>query len=128
MSKFPNQTNFQFFDKQTNKYISEKNKTEGVGVMIQSKIEISNLLLICMLMLLIGLTKNANANSNPKEWENPEIISINTEQPHNTLMPYQNFEQALKAERFASPFFKSLNGKWKINWVEKPTDRPLDFY
>ena len=97
MSKFPNQTNFQFFDKQTNKYISEKNKTEGVGVMIQSKIEISNLLLICMLMLLIGLTKNANANSNPKEWENPEIISINTEQPHNTLMPYQNFEQALKS-------------------------------
>jgi len=26
------------------------------------------------------------------------------------------------------PTFNSLNGKWKFNWVSKPSDRPTDFY
>lgn len=96
--------------------------------MIQSKIEISNLLVICLFMVLIGFSKYAIAADKPNDWENPQMISLNTEQSHCTLIPYQNINQALKAERFASPFFKSLNGKWKFNWVKKPANRPMDFY
>jgi beta-galactosidase len=43
-------------------------------------------------------------------------------------MPYPDIETALKADRTNSPFYRSLNGKWKFNWVNKPADRPLDFY
>jgi beta-galactosidase len=43
-------------------------------------------------------------------------------------MPYADIETALKADRKESQFFRSLNGNWKFNWVDKPADRPLDFY
>jgi beta-galactosidase len=43
-------------------------------------------------------------------------------------MLYSDIETALKADRTNSPFYRSLNGKWKFNWVNKPADRPLDFY
>ncbi len=62
------------------------------------------------------------------DWENPEVVGINKEPGHCTLIPYLALEQALTADRTASPFHKSLNGKWKFNWVRKPADRPADFY
>jgi len=62
------------------------------------------------------------------DWENPEMIAQNKEPPHCTLMPYPDAETALVAADEASPFYKSLNGKWKFNWVVKPGLRPLDFY
>ncbi len=63
-----------------------------------------------------------------KEWENPELNSINREPMHSTLMPYESFEKAVAANRFDSKYYQSLNGKWKFNWVNKPSDRPVDFY
>jgi beta-galactosidase len=62
------------------------------------------------------------------DWENPEVIGRNKEPGHCTLVPYPDTETALQCEREASPFYKSLNGKWKFNWVRKPSERPLDFY
>jgi beta-galactosidase len=64
----------------------------------------------------------------PPEIENPEIIGINKEQSHATLMPYANLNEALAANRHASTFCKSLNGLWKFNWVDWPQMRPVDFY
>ncbi|NHJ85293.1 MAG: DUF4981 domain-containing protein [Asgard group archaeon] len=62
------------------------------------------------------------------DWENSEVFAINREPPHNTLIPYTSVESALKSSFEQSPYFKSLNGSWKFNWVEKPDDRPIDFY
>jgi beta-galactosidase len=62
------------------------------------------------------------------DWENPEMIGRNKEPPHCTLIPYPDTATALKATCEASPFYKSLNGSWKFNWVRKPADRPMDFY
>ncbi|MFZ0280008.1 MAG: glycoside hydrolase family 2 TIM barrel-domain containing protein [Bacteroidales bacterium] len=64
----------------------------------------------------------------PPEIENPEIIGINKEPAHATLMPYANLQEALTAKRHASSFYKSLNGTWKFNWVSWPQARPVDFY
>ncbi len=63
-----------------------------------------------------------------QDWENPDVTGINKEPAHCTLIPYSDIETALKADRKESPFYKSLNGNWKFNWVEIPADRPLDFY
>lgn len=60
------------------------------------------------------------------EWENPHIFKINTEAPHSSLIPYPDVERLL--ERKPTPFYQSLNGKWKFNWVPKPADRPVEFY
>ena len=63
----------------------------------------------------------------PPEIENPELLGINKEPYHATLMPYANL-QALLAKRHSSSFCRSLNGQWKFNWVPRPEQRPADFY
>lgn len=64
----------------------------------------------------------------PPEIENPELLGINKEPYHATLMPYANLQEALVAKRHASSLCLSLNGQWKFNWVPTPEKRPVDFY
>jgi beta-galactosidase len=64
----------------------------------------------------------------PTEIENPELLGINKEPYHATLMPYANLQEALVAKRHASSLCRSLNGLWKFNWVPRPEQRPTDFY
>jgi beta-galactosidase len=64
---------------------------------------------------------------NKNDWENASIIGQNKEPAHNTLIPYQDLESALKSSK-DSEYFQSLNGNWKFNWVKKPADRPINFY
>lgn len=64
----------------------------------------------------------------PPEIEDPQCLGINKEPYHATLMPYANLQEALRANRHASSFCRSLNGNWKFNWVPSPEKRPVDFY
>ncbi|NHJ31685.1 MAG: DUF4981 domain-containing protein [Asgard group archaeon] len=66
--------------------------------------------------------------SEKNDWENCAFIGQNKSPPHNTLMPFPSVEFALNNEKEDSPFYQSLNGQWQFNWVEKPADRPIDFY
>ena len=61
------------------------------------------------------------------DWENCDIIGINKEPPHNTLLVYNNIEEASKDTNESSCFI-SLNGLWKFHWVKRPADRPSEFY
>jgi len=70
------------------------------------------------------------------DWENHRVIHRNREPSHSTLMVYPSVESALAATRSAakipmrgaSPYYRSLNGRWKFHWVERPADRPEDFF
>jgi beta-galactosidase len=62
------------------------------------------------------------------EWQNPDIVQVNRQEPHATLFPYENLEFALQNEKSLSENFLDLNGQWKFNWVRKPSDRPVDFF
>ncbi len=64
----------------------------------------------------------------PPEIENPELLGINKEPYHATLMPYASLQEALVARRHSSSLCQSLNGLWKFNWVPTPENRPVDFY
>lgn len=64
----------------------------------------------------------------PPEIEDPELLGINKEAYHATLMPYGNLQEALAARRHDSSLCISLNGLWKFNWVPTPEKRPVDFY
>lgn len=64
----------------------------------------------------------------PPEIENPDVLGINKEPAHATLMPYPDLKEALAANRHASSFCRSLNGNWKFNYVDWPQKRPVDFY
>ena len=94
--------------------------------------DMKNVLLILVTLMSLGgcnpPQKLSETNLLKPDWENPNVIGINKEPGHCTLIPYSDIETALKADREDSQFFRSLNGNWKFNWVNKPADRPLDFY
>ncbi len=58
---------------------------------------------------------------------NPEIFNVGQERPHVPIVPFPDVESFLENNIKNSPFYQSLNGQWKFNWVEKPADRPIDF-
>ena len=69
-------------------------------------------------------------------WENETIFAENKEPGHATYMPYAS-EAAMLADAtyFATPWtvpvndkYLSLNGTWSFNFVEEPSQRPLDFF
>ncbi len=89
----------------------------------------SSAILMPLVMLLAVVFLSASSTSaRANDWENPQMIGRNKEPGHCTLVPYADTRSAAKGTREASPFHKSLNGKWKFHWVSKPADRPRDFY
>lgn len=77
--------------------------------------------------LVFGLGLMVQAVDRP-EWNNLEVLQVNRELPHATMMVYPDAQSAMAYDRTTSPWFRSLNGEWKFNWVKKPGDRPLDFF
>ncbi len=73
-------------------------------------------------MSLVGVAVQA------VEWSDLNTLQVNREKPHATMMVYPTEKSALHYDRTTSPWFQSLNGEWKFNWVKKPADRPVDFF
>ncbi|GAB3694175.1 glycoside hydrolase family 2 TIM barrel-domain containing protein [Spirosoma flavus] len=80
------------------------------------------------LFLTLFLFSICQAQNLP-DWENPQVISLNTEKPHANLVPFETEQQALTATDWrTSPNIKLLNGTWKFRWVKHPRLVPNDFY
>ncbi len=45
----------------------------------------------------------------------------------HTLFLFQMLKMQQTFENEESPYYQSLNGTWKFNWVRNPADRPTDF-
>lgn len=61
-------------------------------------------------------------------WQDLDIIQINAQKPHATMMTYPNEQAALAMDRTQSPWFKLLSGDWKFRWDKSVDDRPADFF
>ena len=66
--------------------------------------------------------------SEKPEWESPEELSLNKEQPKAWFFTFNSEESARKVLPENSAYYKSLDGTWKFNWVSHPKERPQDFY
>lgn len=69
------------------------------------------------------------------EWENQHIFEINKEKPRNTFIPFLSSDELKSDPSFQQPWetpkasnYKLISGRWKFNWVSKPSERPSDFY
>lgn len=62
------------------------------------------------------------------EWESPENLALNKEQPRSTFFTFQDVESARNLLPENSKYWQSLNGEWKFNWVATPEERPKNFY
>ena len=79
-----------------------------------------------LLLLVLGGLSSLVAQT--PDWENPAVFEINKEAPRATAFPYPTAAEAQQANYKQSPYYLSMDGKWKFNWVYKPADRPVDFY
>ena len=76
---------------------------------------------------LAGYHYGLMAHPSGDEWNNPENIAFNKEQPRAWFFSFDNMENARKVLPEYSCYWKSLNGKWKFNWVPVPEERPVGF-
>ncbi len=63
-----------------------------------------------------------------KEWQSPEDLALNKEQPRARFFSFADTESALKILPEHSSYWMSLDGTWKFNWVKTPDERPETFY
>ena len=75
--------------------------------------------------LLFALLTFSFLSAQQHDWENEQVIGINKEAAHSHYIPYATIEQALDDYAEASPYYQSLNGTWKFNWVKSPDLRPV---
>jgi beta-galactosidase len=78
--------------------------------------------------LLLTAPAPAQDSLTVPDWENPRVFNINKEEPYATCVPHPGTSSALGFTPASSPFYRSLNGKWKFRWVPKPADRPVGFH
>ncbi|GAH74700.1 unnamed protein product, partial [marine sediment metagenome] len=78
--------------------------------------------------MVISITTGMAQTDFPADLENPKMFNQNKEEPHTTLLPFDNPEGVIENDWEKSPYYQSLNGTWKFNWVRKPADRPKEFY
>ena len=83
------------------------------------------LLSLCLTCLL---TIPAIAQTVQPEWQSQYAIGKNKLAPHTYIWPYANADAAGEGNYEQSPYYMSLNGKWKFHWVKNPDHRPKDFY
>ena len=77
---------------------------------------------------LKGFLYGSKEGPDGTEWQNPEMLSLNKEQPRAYTFSYASREQALRVLPEHSTFYQSLDGMWKFHWVPSPEERPRDFY
>mgnify|MGYP000940888267 CR=1 FL=1 len=74
-------------------------------------------------LTILFITSTAIAQN---DWENPQLVSLNAMQPHAYFIPYPSEQSALQKD--SSVFTKSLDGIWKFNLSNNPSERPKDFF
>lgn len=62
------------------------------------------------------------------EWESPENLALNKEQPKARFFSFRNVQSARMVLPEKSEFWQSLDGEWKFNWAAEPDSRPKDFF
>lgn len=85
----------------------------------------TTLLLFCL--LAAGTFFPAIGQETP-EWQSQYAFGLNKVEPHTYVWPYANEEAVRTRNHESSPWYQSLNGKWKFNWTKNPDNRPKDFY
>ncbi len=83
---------------------------------------------LCSLVLSTAPSPRAQGPSGRPEWDDPAVLHVGTEPPHATMMVYPSADLALGGDPARSPWFRSLNGTWKLRWSPNPSARPADFW
>ncbi len=78
--------------------------------------------------LLQGFEYATTIAPSGEEWQSPQRLSLNKEQPRAYFFSFQDITSARKVLPENSRYWKSLNGNWKFHFAKNPEERPKDFY
>ena len=62
------------------------------------------------------------------EWQSPDSLAYNKQQPHAWFFSFKDTDEARKVLPEKSSLWQSLDGTWKFHWASHPEARPKDFY
>lgn len=62
------------------------------------------------------------------EWESPERLALNKEQPRTWFFTFPDTESARRVLPECGAWYISLDGVWKFHWAGNPEERPAEFY
>ena len=79
-------------------------------------------------VLLLSAGPAAAQAPDPAEWQNPQLTQQGQEKPRASFQLYERPADVGPADYARSPWYQSLNGTWKFNYVDRPADRPMDFF
>lgn len=86
--------------------------------------KINVVIILVFAFIVNGLSVSAQQN----EWENPLKYEWNKEKPHTMFGLYENVKDASMENNALSPWYKSLNGKWKFLYAPTIEKSIKDFY
>jgi beta-galactosidase len=70
----------------------------------------------------------AAAQPTGQEWEQEQNLALNKEPACAAFASFADTKSALKILPEHSRYWRSLDGRWKFNWVKHPDERPKDFF
>jgi beta-galactosidase len=82
---------------------------------------------VFILYVILGLNHGILYAQSTPEWQDPQVISINTEKASATFTPYADEKSALLADKGKALVY-SLNGTWKFKWASHPSKAQLNFF
>lgn len=77
---------------------------------------------------LKGFAYGTQAGPTGREWQSPEELSLNKEQPRAHIFSYATQAEALKVLPEGSAYYQTLDGTWKFQWVPSPEQRDSTFF
>lgn len=77
---------------------------------------------------LAGFEYGTQTAPSGKEWESPEQLGYNKEQPRAYAFHFSTIEEAKRVLPASSAYYRSLDGVWKFHWCATPDERPKNFF
>ncbi|HET6557320.1 MAG TPA: glycoside hydrolase family 2 TIM barrel-domain containing protein [Prolixibacteraceae bacterium] len=94
-----------------------------------NRLKLAAFFLILFLTLLNATAQHKPFLENLYDYiENPQMIGLNQQEGHTTLLPYATLDNALTRAAAQSSGFLSLDGQWKFLYAVNPDGINRDFY
>ena len=74
-----------------------------------------------------GIVAATGSGAQPA-WNDINVIRENAESPRAHFVGFPSQEAAIAGDPAASPWYRSLNGRWKFHYSPSPSVRPIDFH
>ena len=113
---------YSYGDSEKIPYLCAENLIKSIKyvLLMEKKKQVYEWRRLSALALCVGLGTLAAWSQTGKEWDDVKITSVNREVAHTLAIPMASEADVAKNDMAVSPYYQSLDGTWKFNWVKNP--------